>query len=152
MSSQEVVVSFLPVLAETEMLFFCSWTSHPKHKHLCTVLWVCRQLAAVCVLERRQQVEFRKDYSSIHSQAACLLHRRVWWEYKEMENEVGFLKMQCNLGKTCICKANLIEFFLVVDEKIVLCVRKTSHHWRKILPLYTLFKCILLKLVFMFRM
>lgn len=104
MSSQELVVSFLPVLTETEMLFFLCWTSHPKHKHLWTILWVCRWLAAVRVSERRQQVVFRKDCSSIHSQAARLLHRRVWWEHKVMENEVGFLKTQRLLGKTRFCK------------------------------------------------
>lgn len=72
MLSQEVVVGFLPVLTTSEMLFFLCWTSLPKHKHLCTILCVCVRVSAVCVCERRQQVAFRKDCSSIYSQATRL--------------------------------------------------------------------------------
>lgn len=54
-----------------------------------------------------------------------------------MENEVGFLITQHPFAKTDFCKADLTEFLLVIEQKFVLYLRKTSHEKRKILQLYT---------------
>lgn len=70
-----------------------------------------------------------------------------------MENEVGLLKTQHPLGKTHFCKASLTskEFLLDRGENYALSEENKSLIEKNITAVYfSLFKCILLKLVFMF--
>lgn len=69
-----------------------------------------------------------------------------------MENEVGLLKTQYPLGKTHFCKVSLTEFLLDRGENYALSEENKSLIEKNITAVYfSLFKCILLKLVFMFR-